>query len=193
VMPLSFDTMNHGTIAFGFFNIDSDMLLLNNYFIFASELCPAIAKWTSGEDEINTKIEFYIIKEQKDIGNLMGAISGVVFTGFIGELYKLYPFPKEPEAFRQMPEGDNTQKEVEELIKKFAKKVKVDIVISKADNTISIGEYVFNPGQFHDVIGYIWRGGMPMWKDDVRPGYVDDMMKAVIGSKHWLFKEPKPE
>ena len=27
-MPLAFDSLNHGIVAFGFFNIDSDMLLL---------------------------------------------------------------------------------------------------------------------------------------------------------------------
>lgn len=32
-MPLAFDTLSHGTIAFGFFNIDSDMLLLEQYFL----------------------------------------------------------------------------------------------------------------------------------------------------------------
>ncbi len=31
-MPLSFRSENHGNIAFGFFNIESDMLLLENYF-----------------------------------------------------------------------------------------------------------------------------------------------------------------
>jgi hypothetical protein len=28
-MPLAFESINHGTIAFGFFNIESDMLLLD--------------------------------------------------------------------------------------------------------------------------------------------------------------------
>ena len=31
-MPLSFSSTTHGNIAFGFFNIESDMLLLENYF-----------------------------------------------------------------------------------------------------------------------------------------------------------------
>ena len=36
-MPLVFESLSHGTIAFGFFNIDSDMLLLEQYFLFGSE------------------------------------------------------------------------------------------------------------------------------------------------------------
>jgi hypothetical protein len=38
-MPLAFESMSHGTIAFGFFSIDSDMLLLEQYFLFGSEFC----------------------------------------------------------------------------------------------------------------------------------------------------------
>ena len=79
---------------------------------------------------------------------------------------------------------------VEVIIKKFGKKQKVKINISENDKTITIGEYKFNSEQFHEVIAYIWRGGMPQWKNEVRPGYVNDMMKAVLSSQHWLFKEP---
>jgi hypothetical protein len=32
-MPLAFQSLSHGTITFGFFNIESDMLLLDRYFI----------------------------------------------------------------------------------------------------------------------------------------------------------------
>ena len=34
-MPLSFESQSHGQVAFGFFNIASDMLLLERYFFFA--------------------------------------------------------------------------------------------------------------------------------------------------------------
>ena len=43
-MPLAFDSISHGTIAFGFFNIDSDMLLLDHYFFFATEFCDNISR-----------------------------------------------------------------------------------------------------------------------------------------------------
>ena len=38
-MPLAFDSISHGSIAFGFFNIESDMLLCDHYFLFADEFC----------------------------------------------------------------------------------------------------------------------------------------------------------
>lgn len=33
-MPLSFESRSHGPVAFGFFNIESDMLLLERTFFF---------------------------------------------------------------------------------------------------------------------------------------------------------------
>ena len=40
-MPLAFESLNRGTIAFGFFNIDTDLLLLQQYFLFADDFCGA--------------------------------------------------------------------------------------------------------------------------------------------------------
>jgi hypothetical protein len=187
-MPLAFDTLSHGEIPIGFFNIESDMFLVNNYFIFVSDLCSAITDWTKGQDDQETSLDFYIIEKVEDIGDLMDAINGLRFTGFIGELYKLYPFPEHPEDFKQNPEGYKTRKEIEEIINKYGKLAKMIVKISKNKEIISIGEYKFNRVQFHEVIAYIWRGGMPQWKGGIQPDYVTDMMKAVMESKHWLFK-----
>ena len=41
-MPLAFESMSHGTIVFGFFNIETDMLLLERYFIFGTDFCQLI-------------------------------------------------------------------------------------------------------------------------------------------------------
>ena len=41
-MPLAFNSLSHGQIAFGFFNIDTDMLLLDRYFLFADKFCNSI-------------------------------------------------------------------------------------------------------------------------------------------------------
>jgi hypothetical protein len=188
-MPLAFDTISHGEIPIGFFNIESDIFLINQYFIFSSDLCKAIKEWTKSADDFQTELEMYFIEKPEDIGDLMGAISGIAFTGFIGELYKLYPFPEKPEDFKQSPEGYKTRQEVEQIIKKYGILEKVKITISKQDETITIAEYKFNRNQFHEVIAYIWRGGMPEWKEEKRPDYVNDMMKAVMSSAHWLFGE----
>ena len=87
-MPFAFNTKSHGEIPIGFFNIDTDMILINNYFVFTSDFCKWVSAWAAGKQNIKTEKEFYIIENPKEIGNLMGAISGEVFTGFIGDLYK---------------------------------------------------------------------------------------------------------
>jgi hypothetical protein len=193
-MPLGFNTKSHGEIPVGFFNIETDMFLVQDYFVFASDLCEWIGEWTKeGDEEQEHEYLFYVFRDQSKIGDLMGAIHGVRFTGFIGELYKKYPFPQEKEKFKQNPEGWKTREKVEELIQDFAQKEKVPIIISKGGGTISIGEYVFEPEDFHQILMYISQGGWPKWKDEVQPGYVKEMMKAVISSKHWLFSISEPD
>jgi hypothetical protein len=56
-MPLDFESLSHGTVAFGFFNIESDLLLLERSFFFASEFCELVDYvWRGGyprwEDEV---------------------------------------------------------------------------------------------------------------------------------------------
>jgi len=187
-MPLSFQTVSHGEIPVGFFNIDTDMILINNYFVFASDFCKCITDWTKGKENFESEVEMYMIDNLEKIGNLMGAIAGRVYNGFIGEVYKKFPFPEKREDFKQKPEGFKSRNDIEQIIQNFAEKRSIIIAISRTKTTISIGDYEFNTEQFHEVISYLWRGGMPKWKDENRPKYVEEMMKAVITSKHWLFK-----
>lgn len=192
-MPISFDTESHGKIPIGFFNIDTDMILIKNYFVFVSNFCDWIINWTSVDEEFETEVEMYAIKNLDDIGHLMGAITGLIYTGFIGEVYKKFPFPENKEDFNQKSEGFKNRPIVEKIIEKFSNLEKFKIVISKRSGTITIGEFDFSREQFHDVISYIWRGGMPQWHDGIRPKYVEEMMKAVLRSKHWLFRQANNE
>jgi len=92
-MPLSFSSISHGTVAFGFFNIHTDLLLLENRFFFATEFCAALIRMAEGESAFETAMEAYLIEDRSRVGDLMGAIQGRVFTGFIGEVYRRFPFP----------------------------------------------------------------------------------------------------
>ncbi len=60
-MPLAFDSLSHGIVAFGFFNIESDMLILEQYFFFATEFCDYITRIAEqdedGVDEISVQME----------------------------------------------------------------------------------------------------------------------------------------
>ena len=75
-MPLAFESLSHGTIAFGFFNIDSDMLLLEKHFLFGSEFCEHISEIAENcdADQFESSWSVYTIEDRAQIGDLMGAI-----------------------------------------------------------------------------------------------------------------------
>jgi len=189
-MPLEFQSLSHGPIAFGFFNIESDMLLLEHYFFFASEFCKYIAD-LSERKEANSKGNIwhvYYIERPSDIGNLMGAIHGVIFQGFIGEVYKVFPFPSRPEGFKQKPDGAKNRKTIKNLIQHFATALDIAVVTNEDRKKVSIGDYSFTRDSFQELIQYVWRGGYPRWQNEVKPDYVLAMKKAIETSNESLFE-----
>jgi hypothetical protein len=188
-MPLEFDSLNHGRIAFGFFNIETDMILLEHYFLFAQEFCGQICKYAqSSVNQIyESSWDIYLIENNLNMGNLMGAIHGIDLRGFIGEVYKLFPFPKERVAFKQNPEGFKTLTLIETLIQKYGEKKKIQFVIRPKDDKIGIGEYLFNRTSFQKLVQYIWLGGFPRWKDGIRPDYALLMKEMIEQSERSLF------
>jgi len=89
-MPLAFESLSHGTLAFGFFNIESDMLLCDRYFFFADDFCRQLTQMAdaAGRSDYETKWPLFAIDRPETVGDLMGAIHGVRFTGFIGAVYR---------------------------------------------------------------------------------------------------------
>src|SRR4030042_3417564 len=172
-MPLEFDSLSHGRVVFGFFNIETDMILLEHYFLSAQDFCRYMTQAAKESHPIyQTVWEVYLIKHGSDIGNLMGAIYGIDFRGFIGEVYKLFPFPKHQEDFKQKPEGNHTRALMERLIQKYTSKTDIHFMMDQKTEQINIGEYLFGKLSFHELIKYIWMGGFPRWKDNLRPDYV---------------------
>jgi hypothetical protein len=180
-VPLAFDSISHGPIAFGFFNIDSDMLLLDRYFFFATEFCSRIreiAEYT-GPGPYEASWEVYNIPDPADIGDLMGAIHGVHYTGFIGEVYLRFPFPERPENFKQKREGYRTRADLVAIIEKFARTVEIPFSIAPKASQVSIGNYRFTRASFQELIRYVWQGGYPRWRDEIRPDCVFSMKEAI--------------
>jgi hypothetical protein len=62
------------------------------------------------------------------------------------------------------------------------------VLIDEKLEQITIGEFVFNRLAFQDLIHYIWVGGFPRWKDDLRPDYVLSMKKRVDRSANYFFE-----
>lgn len=188
-MPLSFRSESHGSIAFGFFNIESDMLLLENYFFFASDFCQWLGEMAKEEENGQNAFQYPVdyIADPGDIGDLMGAISGVRFQGFLGRVYTLFPFPDDPQAFKQNPEGYQTRKQVIAEIQDLSEKIKI-VIEFLTDGQVRIGPYLFDKKVFHELILYVWRGGYPLWKKEIRPSYVTEMKDRVQKSGNPFFK-----
>jgi len=188
-MPLEFDSLNHGRIAFGFFNIETDMILLEHYFLFAQDFCGQICKYAqSSVNQIyESSWDINFIENNLNVGNLMGALHGIDLRGFIGEVYKFFPFPKEREKFKQNPVGFRTRSLIETLIQKYGEKKKIQFVIRPKEDEIGIGEYLFNRTSFQKLIEYIWMGGFPRWKDGIRPDYVLRMKEMIEQSERSFF------
>jgi hypothetical protein len=179
-MPLAFDSLSHGKIAFGFFNIETDLLLLNRYFFFASDFCRRLIE---AADSIRlgkweTVLGGVVLEDEK-VGNLMGAIHGVDFGGFIGEVYRLFPFPENPEDFKQNPEGFRTRPVIEPILSKSGQAVDIPIRFGRESHEVGIADYRFNQENFQELILYVWLGGYPRWRGGWRPGYVEEMKGAA--------------
>jgi len=190
-MPLEFESVSHGTIAFGFFNIATDMILLNHYFLFAEDFCHSLSiiAESPSPETLKTTWDICMIEQREKIGNLMGAIYGTDHRGFIGEVYQRFPFPKKKEEFKQKPDGFKRRSEIEEIIQKYSKRVALTIGIDPNKDQVAIGEYVFRRSSFQELVRYVWLGGYPRWQDGIRPDYVLVMMEKIEQSGNFLFEE----
>jgi len=188
-MPLAFDSSSHGRIAFGFFNIATDLLLLEQYFLFADQFCASMSNMARTEDPAACRgsWEVYHIAPPQQIGDLMGAIHGVRFSGFIGAVYKRFPFPSQPVDFKQHPDGHKNRQIVAALIEPFATRRSISIAIREAVPTVQIGDYRFTFEGFQALIRYVWLGGYPRWKNEERPAYVLQMRADLAASELALF------
>jgi hypothetical protein len=122
-----------------------------------------------------------------EIGDLMGAIHGVRHTGFIGDVYKLFPFPQKQADFKQKPEGFQNRPEVKAILERYAGRVKISFRADIGHGTVSVGEYLFTKEVFCHLIEYVWLGGYPRWREGIRPAYVMEMKRSSEGSSYWLF------
>ncbi len=188
-MPLAFASTSHGQFAFGFFNIRSDMLLLDSRFLFATDFCARMEGLAGRLDEaIDERWDAWTIDRPGDVGDLMGAIHGRRFTGFIGDTYRRYPFPAEPEGFAQAPEGDATQAELAAMIAPYARRGPIAFAARRAEDRVSVGGVEMTVATFQELVRYVWRGGYPRWRGEVRPEYVVRMRRAIEQGASWLFR-----
>ena len=153
-MPLAFESLSHGRIAFGFFHIDVDMLLLEELFFFADAFCEAVievAGRPSG-DAAAVAIPGYAFRRRRDVGDLGGAIQGVRHVGFLGDVYRDRPFPEREEDFRQDPEGRRTRDPFRMRIAPYTDPVDVPLAVNGAGEVATIGAYRFARDSFRALV-----------------------------------------
>ena len=182
-MPLAFPSQSHGEIAFGFFNIETDMLLLGSLFFFADDFCSAVLA-LDGQDV--AELPGWRIDDPVAVGSLHGAIAGRDLSGFLGATYALWPFPSAPEGFKQCPDGARHRADTEAMIGRFGR---AEVVSLRRQGEVWIGEYEFTPPAFAALLAYVDRGGYPRWRDERRPAYVDSMLERLRAADSSLLAE----
>jgi len=186
-MPLAFPSLSHGPIAFGFFNIDVDLLLLENLFFWAEDFCGAVIAWNDSppdRDFAHNLAEGWIITDPARVGDLDAAMAGVRHDGFIGAVYRRFPFPGDPAAFRQRPDGHRNRSVVTELLGRWAAPWRIVLSRPAGGDRTAIDDYVFDGPGFRALIAYVDRGGLPRWQGERRPDYVRTMTTALSAEWH---------
>ena len=176
-MPLAFRSESQGTIAFGFFNIEIDLLLLEQLFFFADRFCAAVvelAEAAGGE----VGLDGWRL-ERARIGDLHAAIAGVDHSGLIGASYRLYPFPSRPEGFRQSPEGARNQGVMRPLLDEHGCRETFRLRWDRQAARVTVSELALSEAIFATLIAYVDRGGYPRWREERRPRYVGSMLERL--------------
>ncbi len=172
-MPLAFDSLNHGSVAFGFFHIETQMLILETRLFWAREFCGLMRRLArDGRPGRGEALPGWVV-ESSSLGDLHGAIAGTRLHGFFGALYRRWPFPDSPEAFRQQPVGLAPPDEVEAELLRWGRAR--DLAVGFGRDGLDLDGVRFSPAQASALVDYVWRGGMPGWAGGRRPGYVLEM------------------
>ncbi len=177
-MPLAFGSFTHGRVAFGFYNVETDSLLLEEIFFFCTDFCRAAVRLL---EEPAVEVPGHVFDRREEIGDLMGAIHGVRHEGYLGEIYRTWPFPKEPSGFRQKLHGHRNRAAVEAVLDRWARKTAVRLERDRVSGHTRIGPYGFTDAQFRELLAYVYRGGYPTWERFERgecPPWVREMARA---------------
>ncbi|MBI5440310.1 MAG: hypothetical protein HY900_03760 [Deltaproteobacteria bacterium] len=179
-MPLAFDSLSHGTLAFGFYNVETDGLLLDRLFFFCTDFCRAALELEHSRRERGSVAEIpgYAFEDTRRIGNLHDAIQGVRHTGYLGEVYRLWPFPASPEAFRQRLHCASNREKAEELLGRWAAPSGIVLRFDAGTDRYAVGPYLFSREQYRKLLTYLWEGGYPTWEsleEGRRPAYVEKL------------------
>ncbi len=189
-MPLAFHSPSHGVVPFGYFHIDSDLLLLERRLWFTDDFTAAIVALAHADPDHRPRVssDGFEVTDPANLGNVMGAIQGHDLGGLIGDTYRRYPFPSRPEDFRQRASGGLGRGEMLDLLARRAEPRDLEVQV-RPDLVVDVAGVRFEQAWFGELVAYVWRGGYPRWLDGVRPDCVQRMRDAVRASQHPLFAD----
>jgi len=200
-MPLAFRSRSHGTVAFGFFNIESDMLLLEQMFFFADRFCRSVVELAWAVDRLGGEPDGEVgevtfggwqIDQLLAVGNLHGAIAGTDHSGFIGASYRKFPFPELPEDFKQSPLGSQSQPEMTEIMECYGRRERFGLTCGPTGHPVRLGAYEFDQEVFAQLVDYVEHGGHPRYRNETRPDYVQHMMSELEALTAPWVESPAP-
>jgi hypothetical protein len=183
-MPLAFQSTDHGTVPFGYFNIDTDLLLLRHHLFFTDAFTGAIGEVTATADDVRLSLAGWSVSPAR-LGHVMGAIHGYDRSGFIGAVYQRFEFPSRPEEFHQRAEGARNRGVVEALLGEWAEPAQHRLIVQQG--SVRLANTTFEDRWFRELVAYVWRGGYPRWLAGERPPEVLGMHDAVVATAHPLF------
>jgi hypothetical protein len=182
-MPLAFTSKTHGVVAFGFFNIECELLLLERRFFFAEDFCRVVGELADAEGEVaGASLPGWSIADPSQMGDLRGAIRGTDLRGFIGATYARHPFPSDPKAFHQSPKGALDREEATALVNAYGTREEIALVWGRTVAEVRVADVVFDEARFGELLAYVRRGGYPRWRDDAPPGYVLALLARLEAS-----------
>lgn len=94
-----------------------------------------------------------------------------------------------PEEFKQKLDGKAHRAVVEKLISQWGQPVKILVEVEAQSERVKIAELHFSKAALHELVAYVWRGGMPGWQDNLRPDYVIAMKDAINKSISPIFED----
>jgi hypothetical protein len=190
-MPLAFSSLNLGRVAFGFFHIEVQMLLLSNRFFFARDFCELMGELASARPDqpFEAVLKGWIIESSLDIGELHAAIAGISRQGFLGDLYRRWPFPQNRADFVQKTQGKATDKQVTLAIAGYGEQRKFAVASFDVGSgpCLDLCGYHFDQKGVRHLFEYLWQGGMPGWENKKRPDYLLETVAMIPKSgSFWL-------
>jgi hypothetical protein len=180
-MPLAFPSLSHGTVAFGFYNIETDGLLLEDLFFFATDFSAAVEELASagGDAPARAVLDGHRFPDRAAVGDLMGAIHGVRLVGYLGEIYRRWPFPADPEGFRQKLAGHANRAATQAVLDRCAERTRIPLTAEAGFGRVSVGPYEFSKAGFLELLRYVVRGGYPTWEDGPLPASARRLQPVV--------------